>query len=223
MLTRKGLTGAYQGKKLDATLSKLKEISDLLQKAEQQAYKKKYPMKTEQQLVLVKRERIVHKECERSRRQLYNQRSEIIKSIPCFWLIAFSSDYALHHLLSREDRKIFRFLNSVNVEESEDEEGVISGYTITLKFDENPYFENEILEKTISYTVMSINEYTDAKVKIGVSDIHWKEGMVSELIKKDLWPDAGRYFGNLDDGNKVDLYAIDKTARYTSPLPTVFI
>ncbi|XP_026410220.1 NAP1-related protein 2-like [Papaver somniferum] len=97
-----------QGKKLEA-------ISAKLQRAEEQATKERCTMRMEQELVLLKGERIVHKECESLRRQLYNQRSQIIKSIPCFWLTAFLSHYALHHLLSGEDQKIFRFLNSVNV------------------------------------------------------------------------------------------------------------
>ncbi|XP_026407476.1 NAP1-related protein 1-like [Papaver somniferum] len=48
---------------------------------------------------------------------------------------------------------------------------------------------------------------------------------VANLIKQDLWPDAGRYFvyGNLDDGNKVVLDAIDETSHFTSSLRAFFI
>ncbi|KAI3972039.1 hypothetical protein MKW92_022347 [Papaver armeniacum] len=245
----------------DADLSKLKAISDKLQKDEFQASEEKYKMGHEQQSVLVKGQREVHRECESSRRQIYDRRNEIIKNIPCFWLIAFSSHYGLHHLLSSEDKKIFGYLNSVDVEETEDAQGVVSGYTITLEFDKNPYFENDSLVRMISYTIMSIDPlqgYTENKVNISVSDIHWKDGMditsrnkrgftdtgtsfftwftslgcamkaydeVAELIKKDLWPDAGRYFvyGNIDDGKMVDLKAIDRTAHFTSPLGTFYV
>ncbi|KAI3892605.1 hypothetical protein MKW92_037023 [Papaver armeniacum] len=247
----------------DAALSKLKTVSTKLETAEEQAKKQatkeRCAMKTEQELVLRKSEREVHKECESLRRQIYDQRSEIIEHIPCFWLISFLSHYALHRLLSREDKKIFRYLNSVNVEETEDAEGVVSGYTITLEFDKNPYFENGSLVKMISYTLMDtdpLKAYCEGEVNIRVSDIHWKDGMdittggftdtgtsfftwfsnlgcvamkaddeVAELIKKDLWPDAGRYFvyGNIDDGKKVDLEAIRKTARFTSSQRAFFI
>ncbi|KAI3874974.1 hypothetical protein MKW98_019547 [Papaver atlanticum] len=167
--------------------------------------------------------------------------------IPCFWLIAFSSHYALHHLLSREDQKIFGFLNSVN-------------FYCTLEFDENPYFEKDSLVKMISYTIMSIDPlqgYTDAKVNISVSDIHWKDGMditsgnrrgftdtgtsfftwftdlgcvamkaddeVAKLIKRIYGQmQADIVYANIDDGKMVDLKAIDKTARFT-PLRTFFV
>ncbi|KAI3845838.1 hypothetical protein MKX03_031248 [Papaver bracteatum] len=171
-------------------LSKLTTISDKLQTAEQQASKERWAMEEEQELVLVKGEREVHKECESLRRRIYDRRNEIIKNIPCFWLIAFSSHYALHNLLSQEDKKILRFLNSVNVEEIEDDEGVMSGgYTITLNFDENPYFENRSLTKTKSYTVMSDDRpmelsygeeeeiCTYHQISYSVCNIQWKDGM----------------------------------------------
>ncbi|XP_026379105.1 NAP1-related protein 2-like [Papaver somniferum] len=38
---------------------------------------------------------------------------------------------------------------------------------------------------------------------------------VANLIKQDFWPNAGRYFvnGNLNDEQKVDLVAVEKTAQ----------
>ncbi|KAI3898904.1 hypothetical protein MKW92_010330 [Papaver armeniacum] len=171
-------------------LSKLTTISDKLQTADEQADKERWAMETEQELVLVKGEREVHKECESLRRRIYDRRNEIIKNIPCFWLIAFSSHYALHNLLSQENKKILRFLNSVNVEEIEDDEGVMSGgYTITLNFDENPYFENHSLTKTKSYTAMSEEppmefSYGEEEklctyhhISYSVCNIQWKDGM----------------------------------------------
>ncbi|KAI3982489.1 hypothetical protein MKX01_031228 [Papaver californicum] len=218
--------------------SKLSARSFLIVQAEEQETKERRTRVIEHELELVKGEREVHKECESLRRQIYNGRSEIIKSIPHFWLIAFLSHYALHHLLSEEDQKIFRYLNSVNVEETKDDEGVISGHTNTLNFDENPYFKNDSLEKTILHTIMRtdpLKEYIDGEVNIRVSDIHWKNGMdittdnkrefsdtgtrfVADLIKHDFWPDAGRYFVN-----KVDFIGIDRTAQFTSSLRAFFI
>ncbi|RZC63943.1 hypothetical protein C5167_025704 [Papaver somniferum] len=181
----------------DVDLSKLTAVSDKLQRAEFQASKEKYTMGHEQQLVLQKGEREVHRECESSRRQIYERRSEIIERIPYFWLIAFSSHYALHHLLSSEDRKIFRYLKSVDVEETEDAKGVVSGYTITLEFDTNPYFENDSLVKMISYTIVSINPlqgYTENKVNISVSDTHWKDGMDITSRNRREFTDTGTSF-----------------------------
>ncbi|KAI3870229.1 hypothetical protein MKX03_011917 [Papaver bracteatum] len=254
-----------EGKKSeDEALSKLTTISAELRTAKEEATKSRNTREIEYEVMLVKGEREVHKMCESLRRDIYSRRSEIIKSIPHFWLIAFLSHYALHLMLSEEDQKILRFLNSLDVQETEDGEGVICGYTITLNFDENPYFENGSLKKTISYTIMStdpLKEYSDGKVNIRASSIRWKGGMdittgnegiftasdtgtsfftwfsglecvaletyddVADLIKQDLWPDAGRYFvyANLDDGKKVDLAAIDKTARFTSSQRAFFI
>ncbi|KAI3867180.1 hypothetical protein MKX03_009052 [Papaver bracteatum] len=239
-----------------------------LETAEEEATQLRYTREIEYESMLVKGEREVHK------------KSEIIHRIPHFWLIVFLSHYALHNLLSEEDQKIFKFLNSVDVEETEDGEGVISGYTITLNFDENPYFKNHSLKKTISYAIMStdrpiefsggegtstdlLKEYNADEVNIRVSDIHWKDGMditsgrkditighergftntgtsfftwfsdrgdevydeVADLIKQDLWPDAGRYFvyGNLDDEKMVDLKGINKTAQFTSSSRAFFL
>ncbi|KAI3932064.1 hypothetical protein MKW92_031700 [Papaver armeniacum] len=215
-----------EGKKSeDEALSKLTTISAELRTAKEEATKSRNTREIEYEVMLVKGEREVHKMCESLRRDIYNR---------------------------RKDEKIFRFLNSVDVEETEDGEGVVSGYTITLNFDQNPYFENASLKRTIAYTIMSsdpLREYSDGKVNIRASDIHWKDtetyngrsfftwfsGLgcvateaydeVADLIKQDLWPDAERYFvyGNLDNGKKVDLAAINKAARFTSSQRAFFI
>ncbi|XP_026380252.1 NAP1-related protein 2-like isoform X2 [Papaver somniferum] len=130
---RKNIKRKRGGEKSDeGAMSKLTTISAKLQKAEEEATKLRCTRVIEYELMLVEGERKVHKECESLRRQIYDQRNEIIKNIPHFWLIAFLSHYALHYLLSEEDQKIFRFINSVNVEETEDNEGVISGISIII-------------------------------------------------------------------------------------------
>ncbi|KAI3944362.1 hypothetical protein MKW98_006523 [Papaver atlanticum] len=192
------------------------QLDSITFNAKEQATEEKSTKKIEQELVLVKEERIVHKECESLRRQIYNRRSEIIKSIPCFWLTAFLSHYALHRFLSREDQNIFRFLNSVNVEETEDDEGVICGYTITLKFDENPYFENGSLEKTISYTSLStdpLKEYCEAEVKIRGSDIHWKDGMDITGNEQGFTGTGTTFFTWFSDLGCVAMKAYDEVAN----------
>ncbi|KAI3852534.1 hypothetical protein MKW98_028613 [Papaver atlanticum] len=200
---------------------KLSTITARLRTAEQQAIQEWHTMKMEYELELVKGEREVHKECESLRRHIYNRRNEIVKNIPHFWLIAFSSHYALHHLLREEDQMIFKFLNSVNVEETEDDEGVMCGYTITLNFDGNPYFENDSLTKTISGKMACFFTWF---ADLGCVAMETYDE-VANLIKQDFWPNAGRYFfnGNLNDEQKVDLVAIKKTAQITSSLRTFCI
>ncbi|KAF5459747.1 hypothetical protein F2P56_019668 [Juglans regia] len=102
------------------------------------------------------------------RRPVYDKRTEIIKSIPDFWLTAFLSHPALGELLTEEDQKIFKHLSSLEVEDFKD---VKSGYSITLHFNPNPYFEDTKLTKTFTYAD------DDGTTKITATSIKWKEGM----------------------------------------------
>lgn len=70
--------------------------------------------------------------------------------------------------MSEEDQKIFEFLKSVNVEDTEDDE---SGYTITFNFAENQYFENESLTKKLLYSNRGVGT-------CGCT-IKWKDGSES--------------------------------------------
>ncbi|KAI3936140.1 hypothetical protein MKW92_033539 [Papaver armeniacum] len=167
-------------------------------------------------------------------RLLYDRRSEIIETIPHFWLTAFLGHHALGLLLSEEDQKIFEFLKSINVEDTEDGE---SGHTITFNFTENQYFENESLTKKLLYSDRGVDiccctikwkdgiESLDGEVeKQGyingdTSFINWfcdrdddLKGIIDEvayIIIDDLWPNAVKYFvnGNFTDEEEL---AIDK-------------
>ncbi|MCL7045190.1 hypothetical protein MKW94_027781 [Papaver nudicaule] len=202
---------------ITGTLSKLTTIKEKLQAAERQATKERQTMQMEYDLVLVNGEREVHKECESLRGRIYDRRSKIIKNIDHFWLIAFLSHYALHLLLNMEDLMILKFLNSVNVKETEDEEGVMSGYTITLNFGENPYFKNETLTKNISYTVISedpLKDYSDCQVKVCVSNIQWKDGKDITTRNQKGFTDADRsFFTWFCDLGCVEMEAYDEVAN----------
>ncbi|KAF3669570.1 NAP1-related protein 2 [Capsicum annuum] len=101
------------------------------------------------------------------RRPVYEKRNEVIKSIPDFWVTAFLSHPALGELLNVEDQKIFKYLDSLDVEDFKD---VTSGYSLTFKFKPNPYFEDTKLVKT--YTFLD-----EGSTKIIGTAIKWKEGM----------------------------------------------
>nr|ACJ84425.1 unknown [Medicago truncatula] len=100
------------------------------------------------------------------RKPVYDKRNEIIKSIPDFWLNAFLSHPTLSELLNDEDQKIFKYLSSLEVEDNKD---VKSGYTITLNFNPNPYFEDSKLSKTFTFREEGTTEITATPIK-------WKEG-----------------------------------------------
>ncbi|GAB4860736.1 Asparagine-rich protein (ARP protein) [Ancistrocladus abbreviatus] len=134
------------------SIEKLQEIQDELEKINEKASDE----------VLA-----VEQKYNEIRKPVYDKRNEIIKSIPDFWLTAFLSHPALNELLTEEDQKIFKHLNSLEVEDSKD---VKSGYSITFNFNPNPYFEDTKLTKTFTF----LDEGT---TKVTSTSIKWKEGM----------------------------------------------
>ncbi|KDP45494.1 hypothetical protein JCGZ_09743 [Jatropha curcas] len=168
------------------------------------------------------------------RRPVYLKRNEIIKEIPDFWLTAFLSHPALCDLLTEEDQKIFKYLDSLDVEDFKD---VKSGFCITFNFKENPHFEDTKLTKTFAFSDEGTNKITGTNIK-------WKEGMgtangvnhekkgnkrplaqrssffswfdetewnasepqddVADIIKEDLWPNPLKYFSNEADEEDSD-------------------
>ncbi|KAL1810236.1 hypothetical protein DCAR_0729912 [Daucus carota subsp. sativus] len=101
------------------------------------------------------------------RKPVYDKRHDVIKGIPDFWLTAFQSHPTLCDLLNEEDEKIFKYLSSIEVEDSKD---VKSGYSISFIFNPNPYFENSKLTKTLTFL-------DEGSTKIAATPIEWKEGM----------------------------------------------
>uniref|UniRef100_A0A0E0G8Q9 Uncharacterized protein n=1 Tax=Oryza nivara TaxID=4536 RepID=A0A0E0G8Q9_ORYNI len=193
------------------SIEKLQEIQDELEKVNEEASDK--VLEVEQKYSEI-------------RRPVYLRRSDIIQTIPDFWLTAFLSHPLLSELLTEEDQKMFKYLESVDVDDSKD---VKSGYSITLTFSENPYFEDKELTKTYAFA-------DDGTTTINATSIKWKEGMeiangnakkkgskrplveesfftwftdtehksladgvqdeVAEIIKEDLWPNPLKYFNN---------------------------
>ncbi|KAJ9567341.1 hypothetical protein OSB04_003307 [Centaurea solstitialis] len=101
------------------------------------------------------------------RKPVYEKRSDIIKSIPDFWLTAFLSHPVLSDLLNEEDQKIFKHLTSLEVEDFKD---MKSGYSITFNFMPNRYFDDTKLTKAFTFL-------DDGTTKITATPIKWKEGM----------------------------------------------
>ncbi|XP_061346595.1 NAP1-related protein 2-like isoform X4 [Gastrolobium bilobum] len=133
------------------SIEKLQEIQDELEKINEEASDK--VLEIEQMYNEI-------------RKPVYNKRNEIIKSIPDFWLTAFLSHPTLGELLNDEDQKIFKYLDSLEVEDHKD---VKSGYTITLNFNPNSYFEDSKLTKTFTFL-------EEGTTKITATPIKWKEG-----------------------------------------------
>uniref|UniRef100_M1A9L0 SET protein, phospatase 2A inhibitor n=1 Tax=Solanum tuberosum TaxID=4113 RepID=M1A9L0_SOLTU len=135
-----------------SSIEKLQEVQDELEKVNEQA--------SEEVLEIEQKYNEI-------RRPVYEKRNELIKSIPDFWVTAFLSHPALGELLNVEDQKIFKYLDSLDVEDFKD---VTSGYSLTFIFKPNPYFEDTKLVKT--YTFLD-----EGSTKITGTAIKWKEGM----------------------------------------------
>ncbi|KAL6652618.1 hypothetical protein ACP70R_011543 [Stipagrostis hirtigluma subsp. patula] len=134
------------------SIEKLQEIQDEIEKVNEEASDK----------VLE-----VEQKYNKIRRPVYARRNEIIQKIPDFWLTAFLSHPVLGELLTEDDQAIFKHLESIYVDESED---IKSGCSITLTFSSNPYFEDKKLTKTYSIS-------DDGTISVKATPIKWKAGM----------------------------------------------
>ena len=78
------------------------------------------------------------------RRPFFDKRNEIIKRVPKFWLTAFINHPQISAIIEEEEEDCLQYLNKLEVEEFED---IKSGYRVKLCFDDNPYFDNDVLTK----------------------------------------------------------------------------
>ncbi|KAH6927899.1 hypothetical protein HPB50_009788 [Hyalomma asiaticum] len=78
------------------------------------------------------------------RKPFFEKRNDLIKKIPNFWVTAFVNHPQISAILDEEEEESLHFLSKLEVEEFED---IKSGYRIKFYFDENPYFENDVLIK----------------------------------------------------------------------------
>merc|ERR1712150_213655 len=100
------------------------------------------------------------------RRPYFDKRNEIIKRVPKFWLTAFINHPQISAIIEEEEEDCLQYLNKLEVEEYED---IKSGYRIKLYFDDNPYFENDVLTKEFHLG-------TSGDPASQSTPISWKEG-----------------------------------------------
>lgn len=152
-------------KELDECINKGREIGDKLKKIIEKSRRRKLALKKEfnkkakedEEMLAVKRKYYD------SRKALYDERSEHIKSIPHFWTTAFLSYNNLRKHLSDEDKKIIEFLESVVVDDGHNQKSV------TFFFKKNQYFKNSVLKKIYSHTHKGIVNESGTKIL-------WKKG-----------------------------------------------
>jgi len=155
------------------------------------------------------------------RKPFFDKRNGIIEKIPNFWVTAMVNHPQISLLIDEDEEDCLHFLSKLEVEEFED---IKSGYRLKLYFDENPFFENDVLVKEFHLGTVGDPKSTS-------SEIRWKENMdlskkqrevislrrkrglepktffswlndhvdpssddIAEVIKDDLWPNPLQYY-----------------------------
>ncbi|KAJ8682889.1 hypothetical protein QAD02_018681 [Eretmocerus hayati] len=114
----------------------------------------------------------VEKKYNKLRKPYFQKRNDIIKRIPNFWVTAFVNNKKIADILEEEEEDALRYLNKLEVEEFED---IKSGYRINFYFEENPYFENDVLTK--EFHLGSSGDPASQS-----TNIRWKDG--ADLSKR---------------------------------------
>jgi template-activating factor I len=150
------------------------------------------------------------------RKPHYEQRNELIRKIPNFWVTAFVNHPQISAILDEDEEECLHYLCKLEVEEFDD---IKSGYRIKLHFDDNPFFGNKVLVKEF---FLGSAEPSSTSTKV-----EWKDGMditkkqeaggqkrgnmrtffawfadngdascddLAEVIKDDMWPNPLQYF-----------------------------
>ncbi|XP_052789967.1 protein SET-like [Mya arenaria] len=113
------------------------------------------------------------------RQPFFQKRSDLIAKIPNFWVTAFVNHPQVSALLNEEDEEALQFLTKVEVQEFED---IKSGYKINFYFDQNQYFENDVISKEFH-----LNDTGEPSSKS--TPIKWCAG--KDLTKKATSPAKG--------------------------------
>jgi nucleosome assembly protein 1-like 1 len=108
--------------------------------------------------------------------------SEVV-GIPEFWLTALRNHDMFSEAISEDDEEALKYLEDIVYEPLADEAG---SFVLKFHFKENPYFTNEVLEKT--YHISGDDEDEVVCESVDSSEIHWKEG--KNLIEKAEAKDA---------------------------------
>jgi len=154
------------------------------------------------------------------RKPYFEKRNELIKKIPNFWVQAFLNHAQIRCLLSTEEEECIQHLKNIEVEEFED---IGSGYRIKFHFEENPFFENEVLVKEFHLASTGDPTCTSTEIKwknteegkslkdvitskqhkskVEITFFLWflengdaSSDDIAEVIKDDLWPNPLQYF-----------------------------
>jgi template-activating factor I len=102
------------------------------------------------------------------RRPVYEKRAQMIAELPQFWATCFAQHGYFADILSDADLEVLAFLQQLDVVDNAD---IKSGFRIIFTWAENPYFTNQTLTKTFTFT-------SDSTQQVKGTRIDWKEKMV---------------------------------------------
>eukprot|EP00201_Polytomella_parva_P023155 CAMPEP_0175042188 /NCGR_PEP_ID=MMETSP0052_2-20121109/2399_1 /TAXON_ID=51329 ORGANISM="Polytomella parva, Strain SAG 63-3" /NCGR_SAMPLE_ID=MMETSP0052_2 /ASSEMBLY_ACC=CAM_ASM_000194 /LENGTH=312 /DNA_ID=CAMNT_0016304921 /DNA_START=37 /DNA_END=975 /DNA_ORIENTATION=+ len=113
---------------------------------------------------------------------LYSERSEIVTSqkdegsdvvgIPEFWQVVLLKCDVTCDMIKDHDIDVLKYLKDIKSETITNEEGKDNGFKLFFSFNENPYFTNEVLEKT--YILLADDD--GILEKADGTTIDWKAG-----------------------------------------------
>ncbi|VDP35990.1 unnamed protein product [Soboliphyme baturini] len=78
------------------------------------------------------------------RKPFFEKRNTLIMKIPNFWVTAFVNHPQISAVLDEEEEECLHYLIKLEVEEFDD---IKSGYRLKFTFEDNPFFENDVLVK----------------------------------------------------------------------------
>jgi template-activating factor I len=78
------------------------------------------------------------------RKPFFQMRNQLIAKIPNFWIKTFENHPKVSKLIDEDEEECLHFLSKLEVEQFED---IKSDFKIKFYFENNPFFENDLLEK----------------------------------------------------------------------------
>lgn len=161
----------------------------------------------------------VERKYNKLRKPVFEKREKFVEKIPNFWLTAFLNHPGIANVISEDDAEILAWMTDFRIDEHED---IKSGYKITMRFRQNPFFTNSELVKEESVSEEGFCQTTCTKVEwtnktvekdyaegdpldslVGwmiCDDIEPEEDFI-DMLKDDLWPNPLQYYEAEDLGD----------------------
>ena len=129
---------------------------------------------------------------------LYSQRAEYLKSFKGFWLKVLQNSSLCSSLIYEKDIKVLHYLMDIKYLTDPDSDN----FVIEFYFDQNPYFENQVLRKKYIMTNPDVMERG-----IG-TDIIWKELEGAAEVKQES--SFFQYFKSINMPTPAELEGLDE-------------